>query len=170
VVETDGQPWALTLRVPPWATGAELTDATGRRPAAPGTVVVERPFDVGDEVTLRLPMTPRWTRPDPRIDAIRGCIAVERGPLVMCAESVDLPGERHVDLLRVDPSVPPRDHDSAVVVAANFLEPADAAWPYADASTVAPPAVSEAADVPLVAYNRWANRGPSTMRVWLPTT
>ena len=81
----------------------------GRRPVAPGTVVVERPFAVGDEVTLTLPMAPRWTRPDPRIDAVRGCVAVERGPLVLCAESVDLPGDRHVDLLRVDPSVPPRD-------------------------------------------------------------
>ncbi len=27
VTETDGQPWALSLRVPPWATGAELADA-----------------------------------------------------------------------------------------------------------------------------------------------
>ena len=85
------------------------TDADGRRPVAPGTVVVERPFAVGDEVTLTLPMAPRWTLPDPRIDAVRGCVAVERGPLVMCAESVDLPGERHVDVLRVDPSVPPAE-------------------------------------------------------------
>jgi hypothetical protein len=23
-------------------------------------------------------------------------------------------------------------------------------------------------DVPLIPYHRWANRGPSTMRVWLP--
>jgi uncharacterized protein len=25
-------------------------------------------------------------------------------------------------------------------------------------------------EVPLVEYHAWANRGPSTMRVWLPTT
>ena len=117
VDETDGGPWALTLRVPAWASGAELVDVDGRRPVAPGAVVVERPFRPGDEVTLVLPMAPRWTRPDPRIDAVRGCVAVERGPLVMCAESVDLPGGRHVDALRVDPSVPPRDADGAVVVA-----------------------------------------------------
>ena len=81
VTETDGAPWAVTLRIPPWASGADLVDPDGRRrPVTPGTAVVERPFAVGDEITLTLPMSPRWTRPDPRIDAVRGCIAVERGP------------------------------------------------------------------------------------------
>ena len=170
VTETDGQPFAISLRVPPWATSAKLADASGRRAVAPGTAVIEQPFNVGDEVTLTLPLTPRFTFPDPRIDAVRGCVAVERGPLVMCAESVDLPGERHVDLLRVDTSVPPHDHDDSVVVSAGFLDPAADEWPYRDAAAAASPSVTDAADVPLVPYNRWANRGPSTMRVWLPTT
>ncbi|MDF2731700.1 MAG: hypothetical protein K0S92_325 [Desertimonas sp.] len=168
VVETDGQPWTLSLRVPPWADGAEVADGTERRPVAPGTAVVDRPFTVGDEVTLHVPLTPRWTLPDPRIDAIRGCAAVERGPLVLCAESVDLPGQRHVDLLRVDTSVPPADRDGSVVVAAKFLDPGGDSWPYGAAADVAMP-VADDAEVPLLAYNQWANRGPSTMRVWLPT-
>jgi uncharacterized protein len=168
VTETDGRPFALSLRVPPWATGAELADAGTRRPVAPGSAVVERAFNVGDEIILTLPMMPRYTFPDPRIDAVRGCVAVERGPLVMCAESVDLPGERHVDLLRVDTSVPPRDDEDSVVVNARFLDPSDDGWPYRDAG-VAEPSVSDGGAVPLVPYNRWANRGPSTMRVWLPT-
>ncbi len=169
VTETDGQPWALTLRVPSWADGAELVDGDERRPVTPGTVVVERPFTVGDEVTLRLPLTPRWTLPDPRIDAIRGCAAVERGPLVLCAESVDMPEQRHVDLLRVETSVPPADRDGSVVVAARFLDPAGDGWPYGAADDVAVPVAADVVDVPLVAYNKWANRGPSSMRVWLPT-
>jgi DUF1680 family protein len=169
VTEADGQPWALTLRVPSWAAGAELVDSGERRPAEPGTVVVERPFQVGDEVTLTLPLAPRWTWPDRRIDAVRGCVAVERGPLVLCAESVDLPGERHVDTVCVDPSVPPRDDgDGRVVVAGSLLDAPDCVWPYVDSPT--PPASSEDAEVVLVPYNSWANRGPSTMRVWLPTT
>jgi DUF1680 family protein len=108
--------------------------------------------------------------PDPRIDAVRGCVAVERGPLVMCVESVDLPGGRHVDGVRVDPSVPPRDAGDAVVVTGRLGEPANRPWPYggADDGPSAEPDVD--ADVPLVPYHTWANRGPSTMRVWLPTT
>ncbi len=154
------------MRIPAWAAGAELVDVDGRRRVTPGVVVVERPFQPGDEVTLTLPMAPRWTRPDPRIDAVRGCVAVERGPLVLCAESVDLPGGRHVDSVRVDPSVPPREAGDAVVVAGRLVEPVDRPWPYGGDED--DPA-ADAVDVPLVPYHTWANRGPSTMRVWLPT-
>jgi uncharacterized protein len=129
ITESDGRPWALTLRIPNWATGAEVSDPSGaRRPADAGNVVVGWPYAVGDEVTLTLPVTPRWTKPDPRIDAIRGCVAVERGPIVMCAESVDLPAGRHVDVLRIDPSVPPRDENGTVVVAASFVDVGDSPW------------------------------------------
>jgi DUF1680 family protein len=166
VTESDGRPWALSMRVPSWASGAELVDGDGRRPVAPGVAVVERPFQVGDEVTLSLPLTPRWTWPDPRIDAVRGCVAAERGPLVLCVESVDLPGRRHVDDVRVDPSQPPRDVAGGVTVAGRIVDPPDAAWPYFDGER--PDAAAENTDVPLVPYNSWANRGPSTMRVWLP--
>jgi DUF1680 family protein len=165
VREADGAPWALTLRVPEWASGAELVTVEGRRQVAPGTAVVERPFRPGDEVSLMLPMEPRWTYPDLRIDAVRGCVAVERGPLVMCAESVDLPDGRDVDTLCVDPSVPPRDAGDTVVVAGRLADPIDRHWPYGDGDDGA---AAEIVDVPLVPYHTWANRGPSTMRVWLP--
>jgi uncharacterized protein len=167
ITEADGRPWTLSLRVPPWASGAELVEPDGRRSVAPGTVTIERAFAVGDEVTLTLPLAPRWTAPDPRIDAVRGCLAVERGPLVLCAESVDLPGAADVSALRVDPSEPPRDDGGDVVVSGRLIHPPDGPWPYGH----------EAAnfgddhgnvDVPVIPYHQWANRGPSTMRVWLP--
>jgi hypothetical protein len=128
--------------------------------------VVERAFAVGEEVRLTLPMTPRWTLPDPRIDAIRGCIAVERGPIVLCAESVDLPDDRHVDAVLVDHTVAPRVEDGSVVVSATLIDPPSRAWPYGDEPEVA---ASGPVDVPLTPYHQWGNRGPSTMRVWLPT-
>jgi DUF1680 family protein len=40
-------------------------------------------------------------------------------------------------------------------------------WPHADvASDLGRP---REVDVALIPYHDWANRGPSTMRVWLPT-
>jgi len=57
---------------------------------APGYLEVRREFRAGDTVTLHLPLAPRLTHPDPRIDAIRGAVAVERGPEVRALESVDL--------------------------------------------------------------------------------
>ena len=169
-------PWTLSLRVPSWTRGATawLVDPDGvRRPAAPGTAEVTRVFRPGDEIRLELPVTPRWIGADPRVDAVRGTLAVQRGPLVYCAESVDLPGGRDVDVVRVDPSAEPEDGpDDTVVVPGEIAVPGqqhDAPWPYRTIDEdLAPAADRERID--LVPYHSWANRGPSTMRVWLPTT
>jgi DUF1680 family protein len=170
VTEADGRPWALSLRVPPWASGAELVEPDGRRTVAPGTVTVERAFAVGDEVRLTLPVAPRWTAPDPRIDAVRGCVAVECGPLVLCAESVDLPGAADVAALRVDPSVRPREDGGDVVVSGRLIHPPDGAWPYGHEAAESQESEDATVDVRVIPYHQWANRGPSTMRVWLPVT
>jgi DUF1680 family protein len=117
-------------------------------------VGLRRRFTAGEEIVLELPMRPRLTGPDPRVDAVRGCVAVERGPEVLCAESVDLPDGITIDNLRLDPGVTPVDRDGAVVVAAR---------PYGSGT-------GPAREITLHPYHRWARRGPSTMRVWLPVT
>ncbi|ROP34876.1 hypothetical protein EDD40_0080 [Saccharothrix texasensis] len=163
----DERPWTLSLRVPAWARdGATLTAGGTTRPVAPGTVAERRTWRRGDEVVLSLPMAPRFTHPDPRIDAVRGCVAVERGPLVLAVESVDVPGLDAVDRLRVDPAVPPEVVDGRVVVRCARVALPEPGWPYRH--DPAPVGAPEFEDVPLVPYHEWANRGPSTMRVWLP--
>src|SRR5699024_12037531 len=57
--------------------------------ATSGRFRISRRWAEGDVVTLSLPMPARFTWPDPRIDAVRGQVAVERGPLVYCLESAD---------------------------------------------------------------------------------
>ncbi|GAA0912283.1 glycoside hydrolase family 127 protein [Virgisporangium aurantiacum] len=154
----------LTLRVPAWAAGATLTENGSTRPVHPGQVRVARRFTPGETLRLDLPVRPRWTFPDPRIDAVRGCVAVEAGPLVMCAESVDLETpSADLDSLAVDTSVAPEDG----AVKGWFIPSADRPWPYGSEFESGPrsPRV-----VPLIPYHRWARRGPTTMRVWLPTT
>src|SRR5690606_4758256 len=125
---------------------------------------------------LELDVAPRFLVPDERVDAVRGCVAVQRGPEVLCVESVDLPDGRDVADLRVDPSVPPREEDGRVVVRGLLVDPPSAPWPYAPLQDGAPGRAAggadpagPAVDVPLVPYHEWAERGPSTMRVWLPT-
>ncbi|MCQ9134667.1 glycoside hydrolase family 127 protein [Streptomyces hilarionis] len=171
-------PWTLSLRVPEWTRGATawLTAPDGaRRAVAPGTAALTRLFRPGDLIRLDLPMAPRWIGPDPRIDSLRGTAAVQRGPLVYCAESVDLPEGHEVDAVRVDPSTRPEDGPDGTVVAVGELAPpsdgrANEAWPYPPLDQVAAAPAAERAAVLLVPYHSWANRGPSTMRVWLPTT
>jgi DUF1680 family protein len=159
ITEAPETPWTLSLRVPHWAAGATLDG----RPVEPGWARVHRRFSPGDVVVLDLPVQPRITVPDPRIDAIRGCVAVERGPIVLCAESVDLPEGVDLNALRVLPHA--EERDGAVVVTGRTARPPAQGWPYGIAIE---PATTGTVEVPLRPYHRWARRGPSTMRVWLP--
>ncbi|MEQ6899178.1 beta-L-arabinofuranosidase domain-containing protein [Microbacterium sp. KR10-403] len=154
----------LSLRVPAWAEGASVQVAGVVDAAAPGVHRVRRVFRRGDVVELTLPVAPRVTRPDPRIDAARGCIAVERGPEVFALESVDLAG--FDDVADAVAGASPVEHDGRVwLPIARRAERGDG-WPYARTAGAASPAPVE---TPLVPYHSWGNRGPSTMRVWIPT-
>ncbi|WP_017621959.1 glycoside hydrolase family 127 protein [Nocardiopsis chromatogenes] len=162
----------LRLRVPSWAAGAVLEEGGRSRGAATGAAVVEREFVRGEVVRLRLPVGPRFTWPDPRIDAVRGCVAVERGPLVYCAESVDLPVGAELDRLVVDTSAVPVDRDDGRVgVRVRSLrgrEGGGGAWPYGRSPGPAADAGSGSVEAVLTPYHQWAERGPTAMRVWLP--
>ncbi|HEX2145291.1 MAG TPA: beta-L-arabinofuranosidase domain-containing protein [Glycomyces sp.] len=171
VTAVPDRPVELRLRVPHWAEGATLTDAAGKREAAPGWVKVPGPLEVGAVVHLDLPVEPRFTWPDERIDAVRGCVAVERGPLVLCAESIDLQVPQGIESLRVDPTRPPVSQGDGAVVQGTWVaapEAGSALLPYRSAP--AEETGTPATPLRLIPYHRWAQRGSSTMRVFLPVT
>jgi len=155
--------WSLTLRVPSWAVGAVITRADGTQLGVdPGYSTVPGPR-AGETVTLDLPVDPRFTVADPRVDAVRGQVAVEAGPLVYALESVDLGAD--VATARVTADSPRRDADGRVLVRARVDQVPARDWPYGATAETTP---GEVRDVALVPYQAWGNRGPSTMRVWLP--
>ncbi|MGJ6969312.1 glycoside hydrolase family 127 protein [Streptosporangium sp. G11] len=140
VVEAPADPRHISLRLPPWAAGAlearetprgALNDTVSRHPdgltpvrRGQALVFGERVWTPGEVIGIELPMEPRWVRPDPRVDAVRGCAAVERGPVVYCAES---PGDEAVLAeVVVDPSRPPveRAADNALREGAAHGDPA----------------------------------------------
>jgi DUF1680 family protein len=163
------RPWTLRLRIPDWADGAVVLDGDHRNVASPGFVQIKREFAVGHEILLDLPMEPRFTFPSPHIDALRGCVAVERGPEVMCLESIDLPAGVSLDEIRIDTSVPPWERDGRVFASGHRVEVREDGWPYSAGAEWSADS-DQVLDLPLTPYHAWANRGPSTMRVWLPTT
>ncbi len=148
IVVVEDAEFALTLRVPAWATGAGLVVDGDEMRVEPGMAVIRRAFRAGDVVELALPIAPRVTHPDPRVDAVRGSIAIERGPEVLALESVDF----DADVVDAVVAGAPVEKGGRVVVALRNRT------------------TDAVAEVPLLPYHDWALRGPSTMRVWLPTT
>ena len=101
--------WELALRVPHWVEQPTLTVNGTPMDTAPadGWWVVSREWNEGDEVVMVLPLEPRFTAADPRLDATRGAVAIEYGPLVYCLEAIDNPGHR-LDDLTIDTTVAPK--------------------------------------------------------------
>ncbi|WP_298454775.1 glycoside hydrolase family 127 protein [uncultured Cellulomonas sp.] len=166
VVSAPDRPLTLRLRVPHWASGAVLDTADGTSAVEPGWADVP---DVvaGRRVTLRLPVEPRFTWPDPRIDAVRGCVAVERGPVVLCLESTDLPAGVGLDDVRLDAGVEPVTDGDGARVRVRATPAVESPFPYGGRPAVA--TAGDAHDVRMVPYHQWAEREPSTMRVFVPT-
>ncbi|HEX6445531.1 MAG TPA: beta-L-arabinofuranosidase domain-containing protein [Streptosporangiales bacterium] len=162
----------VALRVPAWAQGATLD---GRAVPAGDYARVRRTFAVGDRLVLELPTPARLLVADDRVDSVRGCVAIARGPLVYAAEQPDQADGAAVDDLRVDPLAPIiATHRPGLLGGVTVLETRggvvrrrDGRTPYRRYARPHPPV--EPVDLTLVPYYAWANRGPRPMRVWLPT-
>ncbi len=164
VVEAPSRtPLTLRLRVPAWVNGAcEASEPPAGRTA--GSLTFQRIFYAGDQVRVTFPVRARATYPDVRIDAVRGTFAVERGPLVLALESPDLPPEWSVDELTADPdSIATDEGGTSIDVYRHGA--AARGWPYHPRPE---PREGEHARARLIPYYQWSNRGPATMRTWLP--
>jgi DUF1680 family protein len=166
VTRTDDQPWAITLRIPSWAAGATLDTGDGPRAVAVGTVRVERAFAVGDVLALELPCTPRFTAPAGPVDAVRGCLAVERGPEVLCLESPDLADGVAFADVRLLPTAGLVERDGRVLARVRTEPTPVMDWPYGPPGRNSPDGPEH--EVELIPIHRWGERGPSAMRVWIP--
>ena len=179
LAEAPAGTWELALRVPHWAEQPTLTvngTAVDTAPTA-GWWVVGRQWNDGDEVVLVLPLEPRFTAADPRLDAARGAVALEYGPLVYCLETVDNPGHR-LDDLAIDTAVPPEvvSVDGplggvAMIRIGGRVRPRSSAswWPYRPADRTSGDEPVESVPLTAVPYFTWGNRDPGAMRIWVST-
>jgi uncharacterized protein len=173
VTATADTPWTLSLRVPGWCTEARLTvNGDPVEAEAPeGYLRLTRMWQAGDEVGLTLAMPPALVTPHPRIDAVRGTVALVRGPVVFCLEHADVPALEDVSL---DPDEPVHvvrqvDGISPVTLQASILRRSAGETPlYRTAVDDESPA-AYAGSVPAIPYFLWANRAAGPMRVWIPT-
>jgi DUF1680 family protein len=169
---------SLKLRIPGWARNRPVpgalysyADKIGARlsvsvngtsvaavPDQLGYVTLDRVWKQGDVVEVRFPVEPRRVTSDTRVKETRGRVAIERGPIVYCAEWPDLDGDNALHEV-VDPATPlttetRRDLYGGVTVIR--AEARDSAKPKAHAGSIT-----------LLPYYLWANRGAGTMNVWL---
>jgi len=184
VSDTPAEPWELALRIPAWSARAEITVNGEPEPVEhrTGYATLRRAWRPADELVLELDMSPRLITPHPRIDAIRGCAALERGPFVYCIEQADHTSEISVDDVRLEAEAAIDEHaiddpvpGTMALRASGVHAPAHAepgVWPYATAGVQANGHGTHGAPTPMsltaIPYAFWGNRSPGPMRVWIP--
>ncbi len=161
--------FALHLRVPSWAGSAVLRvngqvvledvapegtpsspTACGYNPRRARTVRIDRRWAPGDELTADFSMSVRLLRQDRRLPGCGGMVALTRGPLVYCLESVDHPG---VNLFSVE-------------VVPESLEPVYDEKKLSGAVVLRGMSVC-GEPLRFIPYMLWANRDPSQMTVFV---
>lgn len=177
--------WTLSLRIPQWCTDftveyADRVEDETSASARDGWLRLTRRWTPGEQVVLDLGMKPRLIQADARVDAVRGCVAIEYGPLVYCVEQVDHPGGGLDDVV-LDVSRPLAVKERpdllggvTTVIASGYRRSAPAGqwWPYtavADDKTERESS-GESVELTAIPYYAWANREDGSMRVWLPTS
>jgi len=187
VLKNKAKAFSLMVRIPGWVDKPVPSDLyhfsddvlTGYRVMVNGQEVqgalekgylaIHRTWKKGDVVTIHFDMPVRTVRAHHAVVADRGRVAVERGPLVYCAEGVDhpsfdifhflLPRKPHfavsdcqiqaspnqsfaVKAIEIDGQTVITDHSGRVIV--------------------------DEARLTLIPYYAWNHRGPGRMQVWLP--
>ena len=159
--------FALKVRVPGWAKGRPVPSdlyaqtqpssvmeisvsvnglAVNGVPGKDGYLSIGRTWKTGDTVEVDFPMPVKRIRAHEKVEADRGRLAVERGPIVYCAEGCDNGGKAYDAVLPADATFA----DDTITIGGKTY-----------------PALKASNGLKLVPYCLWGNRKPGNeMQVW----
>ena len=151
---SDGKRLKYTVKVNGEAVQNELKD---------GYFCIDRRWKKGDKVEVHFDMEPRTVKANNKVEADRGRIAVERGPIVYCAEFPD----NNFDIFSVFMNRNPKFEvveKPDLLYGINQLKTGAQTLGYDDQGRLTTTDVN----LTLIPYYAWAHRGSGAMEVWLP--
>ena len=180
--------FAIDLRIPGWATGSpvpsdlysyvddsrtdnqpvtihvngELIDDV---PVQLGYARLHRMWSSGDVIELELPMPVRLVRSNEKVEANRGRVAIQRGPMVYCIEAMDVDALLDQVFVPVDVELTAA-HRPDLLGGVTVIRGTALAAPEAEEDHASKPKRVEFTAIP---YYAWDHRDPGAMMVWIPT-
>jgi DUF1680 family protein len=131
-----------------------------------GYAKIRREWKSGDSIELSLPMPVRRILADSRVKDDAGLVALERGPLVYCAEWPDNGG--HALNLVVPDNTEFRTEFRKDLL--NGIEVITGKVPAVVSAKGGSASVTQSHNLVAIPYYAWANRGMGEMAVWFPRT
>ena len=173
------QDFTMKLRIPGWVRGNVLPSdlysyADNQKPAYQvsvngqtvesdvndGYLSIARKWKKGDVVEVHFDMIPRIVKANPKVEADHGRVAVERGPIVYCAEWPDNRFNVHSILLNQHPQFKVTDKPELLYGIRQITTDAQA-LSYDKAGKL----VTKDVELTLIPYYAWAHRGEGDMEV-----
>ncbi len=169
--------YSLFLRIPGWSDGASIRINQAGYPlrGIPGTFhEIRRKWMDGDLVELDIPMKVRFIESNPLVEELRNQVAVQRGPLVYCLESPDLPPGIRVSEVAVSTAqklkpVPVTIAGSRMLALEGKAFCLQGDWKNKLYSEIDSKKTS-LIKIRMIPYYAWENRGKPEMSVWFPKT
>ncbi len=127
-----------------------------------GYTVIERRWRKGDVVELQLPMKVRRVLANEEVEADRGRVSLERGPIVYCAEWADNGGNVHNLVLEDDVELS-TEYRAELLSGVTVVRGQVKAVRQEKGGKV----VSKSHELVAIPYCVWAHRGKGAMAVWL---
>ena len=166
----------LFLRIPGWVKepSIKLNGKSIDEAVQPQSYFkIQRRWSAGDKIEMELPMSTQLIETNPFVEETRNQVAVKRGPIVYCLESIDLPD--NINLMDVGVKRNQQftnRFDSVLLGGVTVLEgvalqQAQQSWQdtlYREISKEQPREMN----IRLIPYYAWDNRGKSEMTVWMP--
>ena len=128
-----------------------------------GYYSINRKWKKGDKVELHLDMEPRTVQANSKVEADRGRIAVERGPIVYCAEWPD----NDFDVLSIFVNQKPQfevSNHPELLEGIMELTTDGQVLSYDEKGRL----VAKDVKLTMIPYYAWCHRGSGNMAVWLP--
>lgn len=176
------QEFAMKLRIPGWVRGEVLpsdlyayaddqklnyqVSVNGQEVKSEldnGYISIARRWKKGDVIEMHFDMLPRLVKANRKVTDDRGRVAVERGPLVYCAEWADNKFNVHTVLLNQHPQFRVVEKPE-LLNGINQITTEAQALSYDKAGKL----VTKDVVLTLIPYYAWAHRGEGEMDVWLP--
>ena len=175
--------FAMKIRIPGWVRNQVVpsdlyTYSDGKRPdysvkvngeevtsaLEQGYFTIERKWKKGDRVELQLDMEVRTVKANGKVEADRGRVAVERGPIVYCAEWPDNDFNVLSLLMNQHPQFEVMEKPD-LLYGLNQIKTSVQTLEYDEQGRL----LAKDRQLTLIPYYAWAHRGPGNMVVWLPS-
>lgn len=166
----------LHVRIPAWCDQAEIRvngNSIDEKVVAGTYHKITRNWKRGDIIDLELDMSVHFIEANPLVEETRNQVAVQRGPVVYCLESVDLPREIDLFQLAISPrqSFTPKKIEVAknqlMALSGEALLVREKDWDQNRLYRKMKNTVQEEVSIRLIPYYAWNNRGEHDMTVWL---